>query len=195
MTSFSEKAPAVVARLMADFDLTDLQAAGILGNLGHESSGLTAFQERHPVVPGSRGGWGWAQWTGPRRRAFEAYCAKTHQDPKSDAANYGYLWRELSGHEPGFDYRSAIDAVKKTDTLSEAVRAFEKAYEKASATAKAFPSRDRWAVRALDAFRAASGSKEVKRIQEKLVALGHELAVDGVVGPKTLAAIALALGV
>jgi len=73
---FQAKAPGILTRLRADFDLSDIQAAAIVGNLGHESNGFTAFQERHPRS--GRGGWGWAQWTGPRRRAFEAYCAPRH---------------------------------------------------------------------------------------------------------------------
>jgi len=189
--TFTEKAPAIMRRLMDDFGLTDIQAAAILGNLGQESNGLTAFQELHPTVPGSRGGWGWAQWTGPRRRAFEAYCERTLQGPKSDAVNYGYLWRELSGHEPRFDYRKAITALKKTHTLPEAVKAFERAYERAGVPN--YPARDKWAERALAAYRAASGGKgsdEVRRIQEKLVDLGHDPGpVDGVIGQRTLAAL------
>jgi lysozyme family protein len=50
----------------------------------------------------------------------------------------------------------------------------------------------------LAAFRAEvddTASAEVKKIQERLVALGHTVVVDGVIGPKTLAAIAAALGV
>jgi hypothetical protein len=34
------------------------------------------------VVPGSRGGFGWAQWTGRRRRAFEQYAREN--GPESD---------------------------------------------------------------------------------------------------------------
>ena len=57
-------------RLMRDLGLTDLQAAGLLGNLGHESGGFRQLQEVAPAVAGSRGGWGLAQWTGPRRVAM-----------------------------------------------------------------------------------------------------------------------------
>jgi hypothetical protein len=44
--------------LMRDLGLTDIQAAGLLGNLGHESGGFRQLQEIAPAVPGSRGGWG-----------------------------------------------------------------------------------------------------------------------------------------
>src|SRR5690606_17673173 len=81
--TFRAKAPGIMAKLLRDFPIAPEDAAAILGNLGHESLGFTAMQEFRPVVAGSRGGWGWAQWTGPRRRAFEAYCARTGKDPAS----------------------------------------------------------------------------------------------------------------
>jgi hypothetical protein len=186
--TFTAKAPGIIRLLMADFGLSDVQAAGILGNLGHESNGLTAFQEINPR--GGRGGWGWAQWTGKRRVQFEAYCARNHLDPKSDKANYGWLFSELKGPE-----KRAIDALKKTHTLKEAVRAFERAFERSGV--KAYGSRDKWAQRALDAFHAASGDRgdAVRRIQERLASSGYDPGpIDGVVGPLTLKAIATAIG-
>lgn len=62
---FARKAPWIMALLMRDFPLGLEDAAAILGNLGHESGGLVQLQELKPVVAGSRGGYGWAQWTGP----------------------------------------------------------------------------------------------------------------------------------
>ena len=82
-------------RLMRDLGLTDLQAAGLLGNLGHESAGFRQLQEVTPAVAGSRGGWGLAQWTGPRRMAMEAWCRARGLDPADPEANYGYLCAEL----------------------------------------------------------------------------------------------------
>jgi hypothetical protein len=187
--TFRTKSPGIMALLMADFGLTEEQAAGILGNLGHESNGLTTFQEVGPR--GGRGGWGWGQWTGPRRVQFEAYCARNHLDPKSDKANYGWLFVELKGPE-----RGAIDALEKTRTLKDAVRAFERAYERAGV--RAYTSRDKWAQRALDAFHAASNDRgaQIRRIQEKLASSGFDPGpIDGVIGPKTLKAIEAAIGV
>jgi hypothetical protein len=145
--TFKRKAPTIMVRLQHDFDLTPTQAAGLLGNLGHESNGLTAFQEVNPIG-GGRGGFGWAQWTGPRRVAFESYCNRHDLDPKSDEANYGWLFLELKGTE-----KAAITALKKTSTLIGAVRAFEAAFERAGV--KAYGSRETWARRALEAARAA----------------------------------------
>jgi Phage tail lysozyme len=64
-----------MADLNKDFDLAEHQVVDILGNLGEECNGFTAMQEEKPLVPGSRGGYGWAQWTGSRRVKFEVFVA------------------------------------------------------------------------------------------------------------------------
>jgi hypothetical protein len=51
----------------ADFGLTDFQAAAFPGNFAAESSYFNSLQEKDPKVAGSKGGWGHAQWTGPRQ--------------------------------------------------------------------------------------------------------------------------------
>jgi hypothetical protein len=113
--NFAQKAPEVARRLMADFGLTPEQAAGFVGNLGHESEGLQAINERNPMIPGSRGGFGWAQWTGPRRREFEAFTASNNLDPTSDEANYAFLKHELSGPEG-----KVLDRLRAAKTADEA---------------------------------------------------------------------------
>jgi hypothetical protein len=147
--TFRAKAPEIMAQLMRDFSTTPEDAAAIVGNLGHESLGFTAMQEFKPVVAGSRGGWGWAQWTGPRRRAFEAYCARTGKDPASDEANYAYLFLELKGIE-GTEGR-AIGKLKAAKGLDAKVEAFEKAFLRAGV--KHYTSRKHWAYIAMDEFR------------------------------------------
>ena len=153
ITTFVDKAPTFMALLMKDFGFSELDAAAVFGNLGHESNGLTAFQEVNPTVPGSRGGWGWAQWTGPRRVAFEAYCERNDLDPKSDKANYGWLFNELKGPEAG-----AVAKTKAAKTLKDKVVAFEMAFERAGV--KHYDSRLRWAERALDAYQASGNIPE-----------------------------------
>ncbi|MBA3768497.1 MAG: hypothetical protein H0W99_16265, partial [Acidobacteria bacterium] len=59
----------VVSDLMRDYSLTRHQAAGIVGNLSHESAGFKAIQEMGQGK--GKGGLGWAQYTGSRRDAFE----------------------------------------------------------------------------------------------------------------------------
>ncbi len=141
-TTFTQKAPGIISRLMADFNITREQAAGVLGNLGHESGGLNKLQEQNPTVPGSRGGYGWAQWTGPRRRAFEKWAADKGLDVSSDEANYGFLKHELETTHKG-----AITALKKTSTVEDATTEFERTYEQAGI--KHYPSRFKWAQKAL----------------------------------------------
>ncbi len=145
---FKWKAPGIIENLKRDFDLTNEQALGIVGNLGHESLGFQALQEKDPTVPGSRGGWGWAQWTGPRRRAFEAYAAQNNLAPSSDAANYGYLKHELET-----THKAAINNIKKTQTLTDSVTSFENDFESAAKNKKHMDSRNVYAAKALTAYK------------------------------------------
>ncbi|MEZ0171018.1 phage tail tip lysozyme [Microvirga sp. TS319] len=142
---FRTKAPKVMADLMRDFPLDADDAAAILGNLGHECSGFRSLQEREPLVKGSRGGYGWSQWTGPRRRAYEAFCTALALDPASDRANYGFLLEELKGSE-----KRAVPAVKQASGLRDKVIAFEKAFLRAGI--KHYDSRLKWAEEALRAW-------------------------------------------
>ena len=58
-------------------------AMGFVGNYTVESGLNTGINEISPTVPGSRGGFGLAQWTGPRRRQFESF-AKSKGKPLND---------------------------------------------------------------------------------------------------------------
>ena len=143
--TFARKAPIAMRRLMRDFSFDVLDAAAIMGNAGYESGGLTIFQEMKPTVRGSRGGFGWFQWTGPRRVAFERYCRLNGWDIRSDRANYGFLAKELIGPE-----RKAVSRTKRAVGLKAKVVAFEKAFERSGI--KNYGSRVIWARRALDAW-------------------------------------------
>lgn len=101
--------------LQKDFGLTEAQAAGVVGSLAHESAGFQTLQELAPVVPGSRGGFGYAQWTGPRRRAFEEYVAANGLDPNSYEANYGFLAHELKNTPEGKVLRGLRNAASADD--------------------------------------------------------------------------------
>ena len=146
MTLFDDKVPGIMRLLMRDFSLSEIEAAAICGNLGHESGGFEKMQEIRPTVRGSRGGYGWAQWTGPRRRQFEAYCARNKLARESDKANYGFLFTELKGGE-----RGALAILKRAnDNISDKTIAFERGFERAGV--KHYPSRIKWAKRALKAL-------------------------------------------
>lgn len=132
--------------LMKDLGLTAVQAAGLLGNLGHETGGFRHLQEVSPALPRSRGGWGIAQWTGPRRTAMEAWCRANGLDPASDAANDGYLREELTTSEV-----AALAALKRAATLEEATEVACRRFERPGIVA--LPDRLVWARRALAAIR------------------------------------------
>lgn len=151
MTRFDERAPVVMAELMKLFDFNAVQAAAVLGNIGQESGGFLYLHEHGQ--PEGRGGYGWCQWTGPRRKTFLAWCEKMRLDWHSDEANMGYLAHELE-HE----YKSTVAAVLKTNTLKDAVRAFERNFERAGVPA--YANRDKWAARAMRAYMAREGAAE-----------------------------------
>ncbi len=135
-------------QLLMDFPaLGELDAAAIFGNAGHESRGLTDDQEDNPTVKGSRGGFSWMQWTGPRRRQIEAFAKEKKLEPDGDKAAYLFLVHELRTTEG-----RALPAILRAKTLKGKVEAFEKAFLRAGV--KHYPSRLLWAERALDAFRA-----------------------------------------
>jgi Phage tail lysozyme len=136
-----------MADLIADFGLEDFQAAGILGNIGHECAGFRLMQEVKPR--GGRGGFGWCQWTGSRRVAFENFCSENGLLPTRDLGNYRNLKRELLTRE----FSGALQAVRQARTIVEAVRAFEAKFEKAAADAKHFDRRDKWADIAIKNFK------------------------------------------
>lgn len=146
--TFREIAPPFMDLLLSDFPVLDkFDAAAVFGNFGHESFGFTKLQETRPTVPGSRGGYGWAQWTGPRRREYEAYCLRNGKDPAAPASNYAFVFVELTGPE-----KHAIDALTSARTLDQKVMAFELAFERAGV--KHYPSRKQWALIALQAYEA-----------------------------------------
>ena len=121
--TFEERGGWVVNSLMTEFSLTREQAAGIAGNCGYESGGFKVLQEAG-VSSYERGGYGWSQWTGPRRVAFEGWCQAQGLEPSSDEANYGYLCVELHGA-----YASCIKALRACQTIEAAVFTWGRLYE------------------------------------------------------------------
>jgi hypothetical protein len=117
----------VMQRLSTDPDLK-LQphhAAGVVGNLATETGWFKNMQEIQPTVAGSRGGYGWAQWTGPRRQQFEAFARDKGLDINSDEANYQFLKQELLTTE-----RAALEQLKQATNYQEASDAFMAGYER-----------------------------------------------------------------
>jgi ABC-type transporter Mla subunit MlaD len=126
-TDTVQRGAAISTRLAGDLDLSGPQAAGIVGNLQAES-GLKAVQEANPIG-GGRGGFGWAQWTGPRRLQFEQYAKEHNLDPRSDEANYGFLRQELKAPENA-KLLEQLRALKGPDAAKQAAALVERMYER-----------------------------------------------------------------
>lgn len=146
MDLFKETTVALTWELRKAFpSLNALDIAAIIGNGAHECNGFRTLQETKPTVKGSLGGYGYFQWTGPRRRAFMAWCKQNSLGPESFEANAGFLIYELKTSEAG-----AISRVRKAKTLEDKVIAFELGYERAGV--KHYPSRLEWAKKAFAAM-------------------------------------------
>lgn len=150
---FRQKSPQIMARLVTDLQLQPYQSAGIMGNAGHESLGMTKLHEIGQ--PEGKGGYGWMMWTGPRRHLFFAWCNSRGLKWDSDEANYGFLIHELLTSES-----RALRALRMAQNLEQATSIFEQSYERAGVVN--LPSRLNWAHIAMEEYnRAKSAQAEV----------------------------------
>lgn len=76
-------------------------ANGFLLNFKDESGLNPGINERAPLVPGSRGGYGLYQLTGPRRVEYERFAQNRGVDPSDVDAQLDWLMHELQGPERG----------------------------------------------------------------------------------------------
>lgn len=74
-------------------------ADGFVMNFEDESGLNPGINEIAPIVPGSRGGFGLAQWTGPRRKSLEAYAASVGKPVSDMNVQLDFLMQELQGPE------------------------------------------------------------------------------------------------
>jgi hypothetical protein len=74
-------------------------AEGFVMNFQDESGLNPGINERNPIVPGSRGGFGLAQWTGPRRKALEAFAQSRGASVSDPNVQMDFLVTELQGAE------------------------------------------------------------------------------------------------
>lgn len=118
--SATDTATRLVNDLMRELDLTREQAMGLVGNLAHESGGFKDLTENGVA---GRGGYGYAQWTGPRRTKFESYATEKGLDPSSYEANLGFIVKEMRGPE-----KSALRRIKKATTTEQAATTAMNAY-------------------------------------------------------------------
>jgi hypothetical protein len=123
-------APRYIADYMHDFGLQDWQASAFPGNFAAESGYFNSLQEINPLVPGSRGGLGHPQYTGPRRRAFEAWLKRKGWKVDSYEGNYSQSFRELKGLVPGIGFKvDIIQRLKQAKSLENAVWIVGQYYE------------------------------------------------------------------
>nr|WP_247879144.1 phage tail tip lysozyme [Brucella sp. 6810] len=82
-----------------------------------DESGLNpGINEKNPIVPGSRGGYGLYQLTGPRRVAYEQFAQQRGVDPSNTDAQLDFLMTELQGPEA----RAAKSILSAPDTATAA---------------------------------------------------------------------------
>lgn len=94
-------------------------ADGFLANFQDESGLNPGINERNPIVPGSRGGFGLYQLTGPRRREYEAFAAERGAPLDDIDAQLDFLMMEGQGSEKGaFD---RILSAPDTATAAQAI--------------------------------------------------------------------------
>lgn len=96
---------------------------GIVGNIAVESGFNPGINEITPIVPGSRGGFGLFQHTGPRRRALEAFAAETGRPLADINTQIDFVMQELGTTE-----RRAAEALSRTTTAEEAARVFSETF-------------------------------------------------------------------
>lgn len=166
--AWEDIAPRAIASLARDLKITPQQAAGIVGQLGFESEGLQAINERAPVVPGSRGGFGWAQWTGPRRRAFESWAGARGLDINDPEANYGFLVHELQDTPES----KVLDKIRSAKDAAEAGRVFTSQFLRPGVPHQ--DKRDSWVSRAMEfvmpSAQAASDQFDISTLPERVAA-------------------------
>jgi hypothetical protein len=145
--------PRLMRDLMRDYSpLADFQAAGVAANFGGESRGWTLAQEIGQTPP--RGGWGPAQWTGPRRRDYEKWLSDHGKNPHSptDALDYDMAYSffryELEHSQKPF---KVMDHVRAAKNLAGATAAFMMAFERPKVANTS--GRTPWGQSALDAYR------------------------------------------
>lgn len=134
MTKYLDKVRTFGPRFMRELDLKAHHVAGMFGNFAVETGEFKHRQEIKPTVAGSKGGIGWAQWTGytaknPRRRDFEAFVRRGGFDLKTeqgyDEACFAFVVWELRNTEKG-----ALTALKQTTSPESAAKSFCLRYER-----------------------------------------------------------------
>jgi len=118
MAALGKSTPATPEAIRAGLvarGLPEHVADGFVMNFQDESGLNPGINEINPIVPGSRGGFGLYQLTGPRRRAYEAYAAERGVPLDSVDAQLDFMMMELQGPES-----RAAEAILSTKDAGEA---------------------------------------------------------------------------
>lgn len=178
--TFERVAPILMGDFIKEFGLTPVQAAGFVGNFGHESGLVSGQQEGRPLgtiapIRGFKGGIDWPQWTASRRIAFAEFV----EERGLPYPSYKTSW-EFVKHELRTTHKHALEQVRKTTTLEAAVETAEAHFEKAGV--KHMDSRLAHAERALALYRASLPPPEpieevtVETLQRDIAALSKQVA-------------------
>ena len=104
-------------------------AQGFVMNMQDESGLNPGINERTPLVPGSRGGYGLYQLTGPRRRAYESYASNRGVSFENADAQLDFLMTELQGPE-----RRAAQSIFSTNNPKDAAVAIARDFLRPAAS-------------------------------------------------------------
>ena len=98
-------------------------AQGVVANMRAESNLQPGINEIAPIVPGSRGGFGLNQWTGPRRVAYEQFAANRGAPLDDLQTQLDFTMYELQGPE-----RAAYEALQGAQDPLEAARIYSERF-------------------------------------------------------------------
>lgn len=98
-------------------------AQGMVANMIAESGLNPGINEQNPVVEGSRGGYGLNQWTGPRRRQYEAFAAERGADIADPNTQLDFTLWEFQNTE-----RGAWDALQSAPDAASAARVYSDSF-------------------------------------------------------------------
>lgn len=98
-------------------------AQGIVANMQAESGLNPGINEVSPLVPGSRGGYGLNQWTGPRRVQYEAFAAERGASPDDLNTQLDFTLWELQNTE-----KAAWSRLQGAQNAEDAARIYSDAF-------------------------------------------------------------------
>ncbi|WP_299949071.1 phage tail tip lysozyme [uncultured Ruegeria sp.] len=117
MTALGKSNSDVIRSGLVRRGLPEHVADGFIANFKDESNLDPGINEINPTVPGSRGGFGLAQWTGPRRVALEQFAQQRGSNVSDIDTQLDFLVHELQGTES-----SAGQSILSTRNASDAAQ-------------------------------------------------------------------------